>query len=114
MKSETGATTNILDAVIHSRKSVRAFKPDPVPKRLLMEVVDVARAAPSNFNSQPLGIDRSDMAAQARQTGRSALRNQSASVEGKVKMEAPRNLTSTESQVPWLSGNSELRGPAAI
>jgi hypothetical protein len=30
-----------------------------------------------------------------------------------VKMEGPRNLTSTESQVPWLSGNSELRGPAA-
>jgi nitroreductase len=122
---ETGTATDILDAVIRSRKSVRAFKPNLVPKHLLMEVVEVARAAPSNFNSQPwrvylltgkakdalgeaitlayhatttppfspfpqptptdcaarvddfarryysaLGIDRSDMAARARQTGR--------------------------------------------
>jgi nitroreductase len=53
MKSGTRTAANILDAVIRSRKSVRAFKPDPVPKRLLMELVEAARAAPSNFNSQP-------------------------------------------------------------
>ena len=125
MKRKTEAAVNILDGVIRSRKSVRAFKSDPVPKCLLMEVVDAARAAPSNFNSQPwrvylltgkakdalgeaitrayhgdtmppfspfprptpadcamrvdefgrryysvLGIDRSDMTARARQTGR--------------------------------------------
>jgi nitroreductase len=118
------AAVNILDAVIRSRKAVRAFKSEPVPRRLLMEIVDAARAAPSNFNSQPwrvylltgkakdalceaitpahhhnttppfspfpqptptdcaarvefgrryysaLGIDRSDMAGRARQTGR--------------------------------------------
>src|SRR5262245_5074758 len=53
MKSEIGTAADILDAVIRSRKSIRAFRPDPVPKRLLMEVVETARAAPSNFNSQP-------------------------------------------------------------
>lgn len=53
MKSETGTAADILDAVIRSRKAVRAFRPDPVPKRLLMEVVEAARAAPSNDNSQP-------------------------------------------------------------
>jgi len=119
------AAVNILDAVIRSRKAIRAFRSDPVPKCLLMEVVEAARAAPSNYNSQPwrvylltgrakdalgeaitrayhtnttppfspfpqptptdcaarvdefgrryysaLGIDRSDMTARARQTGR--------------------------------------------
>ena len=47
------AAVNVLDAVIRSRKAIRAFKSEPVPKRLLMEIVDAARAAPSNFNSQP-------------------------------------------------------------
>ena len=47
------AAVNILDAVIRSRKAIRAFRSDPVPKRLLMEVVEAARAAPSNYNSQP-------------------------------------------------------------
>jgi nitroreductase len=53
MKPATGTAANVLDAVIRSRKSVRAFRRDPVPKHLLMEIVEVARAAPSNFNSQP-------------------------------------------------------------
>jgi nitroreductase len=53
MKFETETAVEILDTVIRSRKSVRAFRSDPVPKRLLMEVVEAACAAPSNFNSQP-------------------------------------------------------------
>ena len=39
--------------MIGSRKSVRAFRLDPVPKQHLVEILDAARAAPSNFNSQP-------------------------------------------------------------
>jgi nitroreductase len=125
MKSAAPAAADILDFAIRSRRSVRAFRPDPVPKRLLMDIIETARAAPSNFNSQPwrvyllsgiakqrlgeaileayhanatapfspfsqpmpadcaarvddfgrryysaLGIDRSDMTARARQTGR--------------------------------------------
>jgi nitroreductase len=43
----------ILDAAIRSRKAVRAFRPDPVPRQHLVEILDAARAAPSNYNSQP-------------------------------------------------------------
>ena len=50
---EAEAAVNILDAVIRSRKSIRAFKSEPVPRRLLTEIVDAARSAPSNYNSQP-------------------------------------------------------------
>jgi nitroreductase len=53
MKSATQTAIDVLDATIRSRKSIRAFKPDPVPTQLLREIVEVARAAPSNFNSQP-------------------------------------------------------------
>lgn len=56
MSSGTAAAAHLLDAIIRSRKSVRSFKPDPVPKRLLIEIVEAARAAPSNFNSQPWRI----------------------------------------------------------
>ena len=52
MHSGADAVT-VLDTVIGSRKSVRAFRPDPVPKHHLVEMLDAARAAPSNFNSQP-------------------------------------------------------------
>jgi nitroreductase len=125
MKTRTETAVDVLDAVIQGRKSVRAFRSDPVPKHLLVEIIEAACAAPSNFNSQPwrvylltgkakealgealtrayhanatppfspfpeatptdcarrvddfgqryclaLGIDRSDMTARARQTGR--------------------------------------------
>jgi nitroreductase len=125
MHSITPAAADIVDSIIRSRKSVRCFKADPVSKDLLMDILETARAAPSNFNSQPwrvhlltgkakqalgeaivrayqaethppfspfpqpmpadcaarvddfgrryysaLGIDRSDMTARARQTGR--------------------------------------------
>jgi nitroreductase len=125
MHSITPTAANIVDSVIRSRKSVRCFTADPVSKDLLIDILETARAAPSNFNSQPwrvhlltgkakealgeaivrayqaethppfspfpqpmpadcaarvddfgrryysaLGIDRSDMTARARQTGR--------------------------------------------
>jgi nitroreductase len=53
MHSETTDAASVLDVVIRSRKSVRAFRPDPVPRHQLMEILDAACAAPSNFNSQP-------------------------------------------------------------
>jgi nitroreductase len=125
MHSETADAVGMLDGLIRSRSCVRSFRPDPVPRPQLIEILETARAAPSNFNSQPwrvylltgeakralgealvrahngnavppfspfpqpmppecgarvddfgrryysaLGIDRSDMAARARQTGR--------------------------------------------
>ena len=125
MHTEMPDTAAVVDRVIRSRKTVRAFRPDPVPRAQLIEILEVARMAPSNFNTQPwrvhvlvgearralseaisqahsanthppfspfpqppppdcaarldefarhyygaLGIDRADMAARARQTGR--------------------------------------------
>jgi nitroreductase len=38
---------------IEERKSIRSFKPDPVPKEILKKVLDVACRAPSSVNQQP-------------------------------------------------------------
>jgi nitroreductase len=38
---------------ITSRKSIRRFKPDPVPREVLIEVIDIAKWSPSYKNSQP-------------------------------------------------------------
>lgn len=43
----------VLDRVFRARKSVRYFRPDPVPKATLQDILAVAGTAPSNFNSQP-------------------------------------------------------------
>lgn len=42
-----------LDEAIKERKSVRAFKPDPVPKEVLSEILSAAQRAPSWANTQP-------------------------------------------------------------
>jgi nitroreductase len=39
--------------VIRSRKAVRAFRPDPVSRRVVTEILEVAGMAPSNSNTQP-------------------------------------------------------------
>jgi nitroreductase len=38
---------------IRTRRSIRVFKPDPVPKRVLQELLDISRWAPSGGNVQP-------------------------------------------------------------
>jgi len=43
---------DIIEA-IKTRKSIRAFKPDPVSKKILWEILEVAGRAPSSLNSQP-------------------------------------------------------------
>lgn len=44
-----------MDAIecIKTRKSIRSFKPEPVPRDLLLDVVDAAKWSPSYKNSQP-------------------------------------------------------------
>lgn len=128
MHTETSHATAAIDTVIRSRRTIRAFRPDPVPRPQLVEILELASMAPSNFNTQPwrvyvltgdvkrvlseviaqahsanthppfspfpqppppdcaarlddfarryyaaLGIDRADMAARGRQTGRNFL-----------------------------------------
>jgi len=38
---------------LKKRKSIRGFKPDPVPREVLTEVLEIAGRAPSAVNSQP-------------------------------------------------------------
>ena len=44
-----------MDAIecIKTRRSIRQFKPEPVPKEVLLEIIDVAKWSPSYKNSQP-------------------------------------------------------------
>lgn len=42
-----------LDALFASRHSCRAFRPDPVPRQLIEQIVGTARRAPSWCNAQP-------------------------------------------------------------
>ncbi len=44
-----------MDAIecITTRKSIRGFKPDRVPKEVLMEVLNIAKWSPSYKNTQP-------------------------------------------------------------
>ena len=44
--------SDILD-IISTRKSIRRYKPDPVPDELIMKVLEAARWAPTGENDQP-------------------------------------------------------------
>lgn len=41
------------DDVIMGRRSIRGYKPDPVPKALIEEIIALAMRAPSSMNTQP-------------------------------------------------------------
>ena len=38
---------------IRARKSIRGYKPDPVPKEILKKILDIATQSPSGMNTQP-------------------------------------------------------------
>jgi nitroreductase len=41
------------DEVVAGRRSIRGYRPEPVPKALIREVLDLAMRAPSSLNTQP-------------------------------------------------------------
>jgi len=50
------STTDLAEAyesVVKGRRSIRGYKPDPVPKELIAEVLAMAMRAPSSLNTQP-------------------------------------------------------------
>lgn len=51
MNNQTPA--DLLDEIIRSRKSVRSFLANAVPRSQLAEIIEAARFAPSTFNTQP-------------------------------------------------------------
>ena len=46
---------DLIEAV-QSRRSIRGFKPDPVPREVLSEILKIASRAPSAMNTQPWEI----------------------------------------------------------
>ncbi len=43
----------VVDEAIRSRRSVRAFRPDPVPQDVIRDLLEVSLRAPSGTNTQP-------------------------------------------------------------
>ena len=41
------------DDVVLGRRSIRGYKPDPVPRELIEEIIGLAMRAPSSMNTQP-------------------------------------------------------------
>jgi nitroreductase len=39
--------------LVQTRRSVRGFKKEPVPRSLIEEILEVAKRAPSSMNTQP-------------------------------------------------------------
>ena len=41
------------EELVQTRRSVRGFKKEPVPRALIEEILEVAKRAPSSMNTQP-------------------------------------------------------------
>lgn len=47
------AIARCVDQVLRSRRSTRAFRPEPIGRDTVLEILDAAATAPSNSNTQP-------------------------------------------------------------
>jgi nitroreductase len=41
------------ETLVSERRSIRGYKPDPVPKEVIHEIIEIAKGAPSSMNTQP-------------------------------------------------------------
>jgi nitroreductase len=41
------------ETIVAERRSIRGYKPDPVPKHVIDEIIEIAKRAPSSMNTQP-------------------------------------------------------------
>lgn len=41
------------EELVRQRRSIRGYRPDPVPKALITEIIEIASGAPSSMNTQP-------------------------------------------------------------
>ena len=41
------------ETLVQTRRSIRGYKPDPVPRAVIEEIIGLAKAAPSSMNTQP-------------------------------------------------------------
>ena len=44
------------ETLVQTRKSVRGFKKEPVPRAVIEDIIEVAKRAPSSMNTQPWHI----------------------------------------------------------
>ena len=44
------------DTLVRTRKSIRGYKTDPVPRQVIEEIIEVAKGAPSSMNTQPWNV----------------------------------------------------------
>jgi nitroreductase len=44
------------ETLVNTRRSVRGYKTDPVPRALIEEIIQVAKGAPSSMNTQPWNL----------------------------------------------------------
>ena len=51
--TQSTASAPTFDEVVRGRRSIRGYKPDPVPKAVIREVIETAMRAPSSLNTQP-------------------------------------------------------------
>lgn len=41
------------ETLVAARRSIRGYKPDPIPQHLMAEIIEIAKRAPSSMNTQP-------------------------------------------------------------
>lgn len=41
------------ETIVGERRSIRGYKPDPVPREVIEEIIEIAKRAPSSMNTQP-------------------------------------------------------------
>lgn len=51
------STADLFSTLVHQRRSVRAFRPDPLPKSTIEHLLTLASQAPSNANTQPWRVE---------------------------------------------------------
>ena len=41
------------ETLVHERRSIRGYKPDPIPRDVIHDIIEIAKRAPSSMNTQP-------------------------------------------------------------
>ena len=52
-RRQMGDAAAALDSLVRGRRTVRAFRPDPVAEEVVNDILEIAARAPSTFNTQP-------------------------------------------------------------
>jgi nitroreductase len=77
-----------LGEAIRTRKSIRAFLPDPIPRETLTKIVELARWAPSWANTQPWEVVVAD-GEKAQELGRLFVQEASGGASPRADLEIP-------------------------